>query len=102
MATTADLTQRINVGLREIGAEADFLPELAAGWAEESAAERDVWYLEWRELMGRLEELERSYRAGAMAAEQRGRYRELLEKLRAASPLLEQLGLPLPTVSLTT
>lgn len=102
MATTADLTQRIEVGLREIGAEADFLPELAAGWAEESAAERDVWYLEWRELLGRLEELERSSRAGTMTAEQQGRYQELLEKLRASLPLLERLGLPSPAVSLRT
>ena len=100
MATTADLMRDIDIGLWEITAEADFLPELAIGWDQESAVERDVWYLEWRELLARLSALEAAYRAQAMTEEQQARYCELRAKLRTHLPLFERLGLPRPAIPL--
>ena len=100
MATTSELTQRIETVLHGVTAETDFLPELAAFWEDESDANRYVWYVEWRELMARLEDVEAAYRAGAMTDEQRERYHTLRQKLRTHLPLLEQLGLTTPSVPL--
>src|SRR5947209_20130348 len=47
MATTPKLTGTIDIALHAIGAEADFLPELAAMWDEESPANRADWDIEW-------------------------------------------------------
>ncbi len=100
MATTSNLTQRIETVLHGVTAETDFLPELAASWEDESDVNRYVWYVEWRELMARLEDVEAAYRAGAMTAEQQARYHTLRQKLRTHLPLLEQLGLTTPSVPL--
>lgn len=83
-----------------IMAETDFLPELAEGWAEEPAVNRDVWHMEWWELMGRLKGLDHYYRSGAMSLDQEARYQQLLRKLKKVLPIMRQLDLPLPPVSL--
>lgn len=101
MATMADVIGRIDLNLRSINAEADFLPQLAVQWETESDSNRYVWYVEWRDLMSRLEELDRANQANVMSPEQRARYMNLLSKLRAAAPTLQCLDLPLPTVVLT-
>ncbi len=100
MATTSELTQRIETVLHGVTAETGFLPELADFWEDESDANRYVWYVEWRELMARLEDVEAAYRAGAMTEEQQARYRNLRQKLRTHLPLLTQLGLTPPSVPL--
>ena len=101
MATTAAaLAERIDASLKEIAAEAAFLPDLAAGWQNEDHVNRDVWYLEWRELMGRLAGLHRKYRACYMNPHQREHYRALRRLLRDRLPILHALDLPLPPVSL--
>ncbi len=100
MTTTTQVTERIDTRLKELAAEAAFLPDLAAHWAEESPVNRDVWYLEWRELMGRLEGLDQAYQEGAMTELQREAYRALRLALQQLLPVLQQLGLPLPSVSL--
>ena len=100
MASTPKLTERIDINLHAIGAEADFLPELAVTWDQETAVNQYVWYIEWRELMARLEDVETAYRAGAMTAEQREWYHTLRRKLRTRLPLLTQLGLATPSVPL--
>lgn len=100
MVTIAAGTRRVDVGLREIAAEVDFLPELAELWEVESPAARATWHLEWWELMSRLEGLEAAYRADAMTPRQREAYRTLRRKLRVALPLFERLALPLPSVPL--
>ena len=99
MATTADLMRDIDAGLWAIGAEADFLPELAGGW-EENPYNRATWENEWEVLFMRLGDLDDAYRAGEMTAEQQERYRALRTKLRALLPLFEQLRLPLPSIPL--
>jgi hypothetical protein len=93
-------TDRFDTRLRESEAEVDFLPELVELWAEESPVARATWYLEWWELMSRLEALEGAYRGEVMTPEQRYGYRILRRKLRDALPLLERLDLPLPTTPL--
>ena len=92
MATTSNLPQRIETALHGVTAETDFLPELAAFWEDESEVNRYVWYVEWHELMARLQDVEEAYRAGVMTTEQRERYHTLRQKLRTHLPLLEQLG----------
>jgi hypothetical protein len=59
-----------------------------------------VFYLEWRDLMGRLEAFDREYRAGTMPPEQQQRYRALCDTLRRSAPLLKQFDLPLPPIAL--
>jgi hypothetical protein len=100
MATTGELIRRIDASLCEIAAEVDFLPELAENWAAEDEVNRVTWLLEWEELMSRLAGLDEAYRAGAMTAAQRERYRTLRATLRQRLPLLERLGLPLPAMPL--
>jgi hypothetical protein len=100
MATPSNRTERIEIVLHGVTAETDFLPELAASWEDESDANRYVWYIEWHELMSRLEDVEAAYRAGALTDEQRARYHDLRRKLRTHLPLLEQLGLTTPSVPL--
>ncbi|MDQ3699529.1 MAG: hypothetical protein M3442_01245 [Chloroflexota bacterium] len=101
MATTTQVSERIDPRLRELASEASFLPELAAGWAEEWPANRDVWYLEWRELMGRLKGLDQAYQEGAMTESQLETYRALRHVLQEQLPVLKQLGLPLLSVPVT-
>ena len=100
MATTTDLTQRIDLNLWAITAETDFLPELAELWADESDTNRYVWYIEWQDLMMRLAGPGGCYRSSMMTAEQQERYHTLRQKLRTHLPLLTQLGLTTPSVPL--
>lgn len=96
MATTPALTRELDTALWAIEAEADFLPELAELWGQEHPASKATWASEWDVLMMRLTGLDEAYRAGAMSAAQRARYRALRATLRERLPLLERLGLPLP------
>jgi hypothetical protein len=100
MAATTDVMRRIDLDLHAVGAEADFLPELAGAWADETDANRFVWHEEWLDLMGRLAGLEREFRGGAMTPSQEARYHALLRKLKEALPILRRLDLPLPSVPL--
>ncbi len=100
MATTPDLKRNVDRNLRDIAAETDFLPDLAAAWPTQTETQRDVWHLEWRELMGRLEELDQQYRSGRMTVAQQARYRKLLRNLSAALPAIEQLDLDRPAIPL--
>ena len=96
MATTADPNLRIDLSLKELTAELDFLPELAAGWSARPETSKVSYYLEWDELVSRFDELARSYRERRMDPEQQERYRSLIHKLRALRPLLDQLDLRPP------
>lgn len=100
MTTAHPMSQRIESDLRNIAAEAEFLPELEAGLQEETDANRTVWHMEWRDLMDRLTRLDAAYRAGILTAAQREQYLRLIAQLRDHLPIMRRLGLPLPTVSL--
>jgi hypothetical protein len=99
MATTTELTRYIDASLWAIGAEADFLPELAEDW-EKDPYNRATWENEWDVLFMRLSGLDDAYRAGEMTAEQQECYQALRAKLSELLPLFEQLRLPLPSTSL--
>jgi hypothetical protein len=99
MATTTDLTVRIEAALREIAAEVDFLPELAKAWNDRPDDSKVSFYLEWDELMDRLDRLNGAYRGDHMSLDQQTRYRALLGKLMRARPLLEQLDLQAPSLA---
>ncbi len=100
MATTTELTQYIDRSLWAIGAEADFLPELASDWDPEDPYNRAEWENEWDVLFMRLSGLDHAYHAGEMSEEQQERYQALRAKLRDLQPLFEQLRLPLPSIPL--
>ena len=100
MVATAEMMRRIETDIRSIRAETDFLPELEAGWADETDTDRFVWYDEWRDLMARLQDLDGACASGVMTEEQQGRYHELLLRLKAAVPILVRLDLPPPPVRL--
>lgn len=100
MAAGSERLQRIDASLSSILVETDFLPNLLEVWDRQSENARVDWSLEWRDLMARLENLGRDYRDGILTREQRGRFRELLGKLKARLPVLRWLDLDLPSVSL--
>ena len=102
MATDTEKLRRIDASLSSILAETDFLPDLQEAWDRQPENARIDWGLEWRDLMARLENLDCDYRDDIMTQEQRGRYRELLVKLKAQLPILRLLDLDLPSVPLDT
>ncbi len=99
MATTGavDATE---ISLRALAAELRCLPEMAEAWEQEPEDRRLTYSLEWDEPLGRLEQLDRAYRSGALPTEQAARYRDLLRALREALPLIQKLALEPPRVSL--
>ena len=101
MGAPATIRDRIDLGLWEITAEVAFLPELAEFWAQNpQEAGQSSFPYEWHNLMGRLETLHCTYRAGQMTPSQAERYRQLLQALQDALPLLQRLGFTLPQISL--
>ena len=100
MFSPAEPTERIANDLRVLGAETASLPEMAAHWADEPEVNRDVYSLEWRNLMDVLATLDRDYRSGLMTVDQQSDYRTLLGRLKELAPLFTGLDLPLPSVPL--
>lgn len=100
MASTTEVRDRIDISLDAVAAEAEFLPGLASFWDEETLVNKDVWLLEWRDLMMRLEKLDEEYRSGRMTPDQQARYRRLLRKLSEATPIIERLELYPPPIPL--
>jgi hypothetical protein len=101
MATTTEISGRIERSLHALIAELDWLPNTVAEWDEMSDGEQVSISLDWDHLIADyLTELDEFYRADKMSMEQRERYYVLLQKLRDARPLFERLNLYRPMVSL--
>lgn len=101
MATTTEITSRIERSLSALLAEIDWLPNTAAEWDELPDGERASISMDWAHLIADyLTELDEFYHAGKMTEKQRERYHLLLHKLRDAQPIFERLNLYRPTVSL--
>lgn len=100
MASAHTMSQHIESDLRNIAAGTEFLPELEAGWQEDTDANRAGWHIEWTDLMSRLTRLEVAYRAQMMDTAQREQYDRLVAQLREYILIMHRLGLPLPAVSL--
>ena len=101
MVTETEINSRVETGLYALIAELDWLPNTVAEWDEMSDGEQVSISLDWDHLIADyLTELDEFYRADVMTMNQRERYHILLQKLRDAQPLFEQLNLYRPTVSL--
>jgi len=98
MTAPTTVAARIARYLTALLAEVADLPNLVAEWDRLPPAARASVALDWDHLLADyLTELESHYRAGVMLPTQSARYADLRCQLRAARPLLEQLGwLPLP------
>jgi hypothetical protein len=86
-----DLLLEAVCDLRELAAD----PERA-----ESPAVRYDFSIRWGVLLaGRLHRLEHYERAGQLEPDERERFEELLDELRAAGPIAERLGLARPSLA---
>ena len=90
----------IDFEFSEIESEAGYLPKLEKLWPTEDQRNRFVYKQEWHNLMGALQNLEESYREGAITPEQELRYRELKALLEDSVPILKRLGFTVPPVPL--
>ena len=97
MATAATL-RRVDVNLRSIKDEVDFLPTLADTWDSLSEDNQLTYLIEWSELMDRLCNLAKTYSSDKMTPAQQARYKALLTKLTENKPIIERLELRLPPV----
>lgn len=103
MVTRTDTEQRLEIALESLRLMLTDLPEVAAEWADLADLEQASWSLDWDHLVGtHLVLLDRHEKAGAMTPSQAKRYRELLESLARALPLIARLGLYPPPSHLFT
>lgn len=101
MATTTEVTERIDSGLHALIAEVEWLPHVQEQWASFSDMNRASFSLDWDHLLADyLTELDRYYRSRAMTEQQQAQYLILLTKITDAQPLFERFGLLPITVSL--
>lgn len=99
MATAAEVLTRVPGYFEDIGAELDFLPELAEQWESESIHTRLDYMLEWDELMDRLTILDQAYRSDIMTPAQQDQFDALLRKFRALHPVIQRLELYVPPIA---
>lgn len=101
MATNTIMRQRVDIELKSLRLMLADLPEVAAAWGTLADGERVSWSLDWDQLMGALRVvLAPCYRSGQMTLDQQAQYRELLQTLKHALPLIERLNLSRPSVPL--
>ena len=98
MATEATL-RHVDIDLRSIEAEVDDLPRLLEIWDTLSDNNQVSYLLEWDDLMGRLDFLERGHKAGDMTPAHEKRYKTLLAKLKKYDFIIKRLDLGLPRVA---
>ena len=103
MATTTEISGRIERRLRALLAEVEDLPNVSAEWDQWSEGNQVSYSLDWDHLMADyLTELDGYYRAGDMTPDQQARYYELLRKLEANLPIIRCLNLFPPPIPLDT
>ncbi|MGH2354419.1 MAG: hypothetical protein ACRDI2_25290 [Chloroflexota bacterium] len=101
MVTTATVVERIESGLSAVSAEVLDLPNVAGEWDVLPDGNRTSIAVDWAHLMADyLPELDAYYRSGEMMPDQQRRYRELLEQLKGALPVIRRLDLYRPPVPL--
>ena len=103
MVARAGTHQRLEIALHALESGLGDLPELAEEWDQLADGERASCSLDWDHLMGTyLIIVNRHYRSGDMAPDQRCRYERLVGELKKALPLIERLKLYPPPVPLET
>lgn len=100
MVATPEVISRIDDYLWAINAGVESLPDWARDWPEQSSENHAIVGYEWTELMVELDLLSEVYRAAQMSAMQRTRYLALVNNVRAALPILQQLALSPPRLAL--
>lgn len=92
----------IDTDAQMISREIESVGELASNPAMAKDGSRIYSFnIKWGALMsGRLKRLEHYYRARELSPEQERRYRDLRRELKEAMPMIEELGITRPTVSL--
>ena len=101
MATTTDVTNRLDRSLHVLLAEVEDLPRVASEWHERPEWEQVSFSLDWDHLMASyLIELQEAHLSGDMSDSQGEQYRGLLRELKSAMPLIARLQLYPPTIDL--
>ena len=101
MATTTEISGRVERSLGALLAEVEDLPNVSAEWDQWTEGNRVSYSLDWDHLMADyLTELDGHHRAGDLTPDQQARYLELLQKLKATLPIIHHLNLYPPTVPL--
>ena len=101
MATSANLTERIDGDLAAVEGMLAELREVDREWETLPETVSVEWSLDWDQAIGTfLRLLTRAYRHGAMSPTQAERYRSLLAGLRRAMPILKRRDLRRPPVAL--
>ncbi len=98
MATAATL-RRVDVNLHDLELEVDDLPDLAEAWDTLSDSNQVSYFLEWDDLMDRLDFLEKAHLASDMTPAQEKRYKALLVQLKKHEPLIKRLELSRPKIA---
>ncbi len=99
MAQSTEMMRSVQLSLDALEAGLESLIEVAAEWEQEPLPSRIDWEMEWRDLMGRMDLLDRAYRSGQLSPEQTKRYRTIARGVAAVLPTIERLGLASPPAS---
>jgi hypothetical protein len=101
MVASNTMASQVAARLEALVADIGDLPQLDVEWDTLDEAERVSWSLTWDHVMGTyLPLVDDAYRRGRMTPEQAAAYRETLDRLKAALPIIERLRLMPPTVPL--
>lgn len=109
MAAKARLTARADLDLRIVRRAIEALPRVEASWAEvdraprqsvdEVLADRVGYRDEWRDVMARFDQIRRAARADRLTDHQVASHQHLLALAGAGLPIMQRLGLELPSAS---
>ncbi len=103
MATTTERVEEVAAAFAAVEGELGDLPSILEDEQQGQLSEGE-WLtrsMEWGQAISFLRfVLDPAYRAGQMTPSQTERYRQLLQALQDALPLLQRLGFTLPQISL--
>jgi hypothetical protein len=98
MVTKTAINEQVDIELEGLRLMRGDLPEVADQWASMDDGERASCSLDWDQLIGALEViLDPAYRANTMTDGQQIQYRQLLQCLLQALPVLGSISLRPPT-----
>jgi hypothetical protein len=95
-----DVSETVAWWLKLVGTALEGLPELRARWDSLPLSERDYESLEWTQYVAWLDWLDGQACTGTMTPGEQAAYTALLDRVRQALPLIEEMDLLRPTVSL--
>ncbi len=103
MAAEIISADRIELELKLGNAMLEELSDNFERWREMLEGEQVSWLLDWDQFIHILEHtLNKAYVSNQMTPAHKTRYKELLSKIKDATPTIQKLNLTEPNVSLTT